>query len=240
MDAAIQVENLSKIYGRVRAVDGASFSCRRGEVFGLLGPNGAGKSTTLRVLATVIRPTGGRALVAGYDVTRAPGEVRRRIGVLPEQTGVYQRLTARECVRYFGRLHGVPAARLEATIEELLGTLGLTEDADRPTGQFSRGMRQKVAIAQALVHAPEVVFLDEPTAGLDVLSARAVREVIARLRAEGRCVVLSTHVMDEAERLCDRVGVIHRGRIVAEGPVGEVRGANRLEEIFVQLVGEPQ
>jgi sodium transport system ATP-binding protein len=225
----------------VRAVDGATFTAQQGEILGLLGPNGAGKTTTLRMLATVLRPSSGRASVAGFDVERQMSEVREHLGVLPEYWGLYGRLTPREHLRYFGRLHRLRGPELEARIEALLADLEMGEYADRRCEPFSKGMKQKVALGRALIHNPQHLLLDEPTAGLDVMSARNVRELIARFRAEGRCVILSTHLLSEAERLCDRLVIIRRGRTAGQGtPEALMRqtGQASLEEAFVALVGE--
>ena len=237
----IEVQNLVKHFGPIRAVDGVSFVCQDGEVFGLLGPNGAGKTTTLRMLATVLQPMAGTAKVDGHDVVKEPTEVRQAVGVLPETVGLYGRLTAREQLRYFGRLYGLDDAALEGRIEELLAMLEMAEYADRRCEGFSKGMRQKVALARALIHDPRTMIQDEPTAGLDVMSARSVREFIDRFREEGRCVLLSTHVMSEAERFCDRIAIIHKGKILVQGTPDELRqrtGEENLEEAFVRLVGE--
>jgi sodium transport system ATP-binding protein len=230
--------DLHKRFRSFHAVRGVSFHCYAGEVFGLLGPNGAGKTTTIRMLTTVLRPTAGTAYVSGHDVVREPEEVRRLIGVLPENAGVYGRLTARDMIRYAGRLYGVAPGELEARIEEVAEALELTPHLDRLTDTFSKGMKQKVNVARAIIHNPPVVFLDEPTSGLDVLSARSVREFIQRFKAEGRCVIMSTHVMEEAERLCDRVVIIAGGRVQAEGRLADLKAQTGLglEEIFVQLV----
>jgi len=237
----IEVQNLVKHFGPIRAVDGVSFVCRDGEVFGLLGPNGAGKTTTLRMLATMLQPVAGTARVDGRDVLKEPAEVRQAIGVLPETVGLYGRLTAREQLRYFGKLYGLADAAIERRIEELLAMLEMADYADRRCEGFSKGMRQKVALGRALIHDPRTMILDEPTAGLDVMSARSVREFIDRFRREGRCVLLSTHVMSEAERLCDRIAIIHKGKIMVQGTLDELRqrtGEENLEEAFVRLVGE--
>jgi sodium transport system ATP-binding protein len=236
----IEVENLAKHFGAVKAVDGVSFSARDGEVLGLLGPNGAGKTTTMRLLATVLRPTSGTARVDGHDLLREPEAVRAAVGILPENWGLYGRLTPREHLRYFGRLYRQDGARLDRRIAELIGALDMGEYADRRCDPFSKGMKQKVALARALIHNPKTMLLDEPTSGLDVMSARGVRDLIRRFRDEGRCVLLSTHLLAEAERLCDRIAVIQRGRIIALGTPDELRrqtGQATLEEAFVQLVG---
>jgi len=236
----IEVLNLVKHYGPVRAVDGISFVCPNGQVTGLLGPNGAGKTTTLRVIATVLRPTAGTARVDGHDVTRNGREARALLGVLPETVGIYHRLTPREQLRYFGRLYGLKGEELKRRIETLIELLEMGDFADRRAGEFSKGMRQKLALARALIHNPPNLLLDEPTAGLDVMSARKVREMIGRFKQEGRCVLLSTHVMSEAERLCDRIVIIHKGKILIQGTPDELRaqtGEEDLEEAFIKLVG---
>ncbi len=238
----IEVVDLVKHFGPVRAVDGISFTAREGEVLGLLGPNGAGKSTTLRMLSTVLRPSAGTARVDGHDLRSEPAAVRAALGVLPEYWGLYGRLTPREHLRYFGRLYGMGGDRLESRIQAVVALFGIEEYADRRCEPFSKGMKQKVALGRALIHDPRHLLLDEPTAGLDVMSARGVREVIARLRDEGRCVILSTHILAEAERLCDRLELIDQGRVVASGTPEEIRklaGRESLEEAFVALVGEP-
>ena len=240
----IRVENLEKSFqdasrGEVRAVDGVSFEARPGRILGLLGPNGAGKTTTLRMIATILRPTGGRIVVAGHDVATDPEAVRRQIGFLSGATGVYERLTAREVLVYFARLHGMTATEAAARAAALIRLFDLGEIADGVVGKFSSGQRQKVSIARALVHDPPVVILDEPTVSLDVLVARAVVDFVARLRDEGKCVVLSSHVMSEVERLCDEVVVIDRGQVRAHGSVDEIRGAGTLEDAFFALVESP-
>ncbi len=237
----IDVEGLAKHFNGVRAVDGVTFAAREGEVLGLLGPNGAGKTTTLRLLATVLRPTAGSAKVGGYDLLTDPAAVRATLGVLPEYWGLYGRLTPREHLRYFGRLHGLAGESLEKRIEEVVALLEIEEYADRRCEPFSKGMKQKVALGRALIHNPHHLLLDEPTAGLDVMSVRCVRDLIARFRDEGRCLVLSTHILGEAERLCTRLAIIQRGRIIACGSPEELvrqTGEASLEGAFVQLLGE--
>ncbi len=237
----IEVQELVKHFGPVRAVDGLTFTARQGEVLGLLGPNGAGKTTTLRMLATVLVPTSGTARVGGHDVRGEPEAVRADLGVLPEYWGLYGRLTPCEHLRYFGRLHGLRGSALEARIRALIADLEMDEYADRRCEPFSKGMKQKVALGRALIHDPQHLLLDEPTAGLDVMSARNVRDLIARFRSEGRCVILSTHILGEAERLCDRLAIIDHGRVVASGTPEALQretGQATLEEAFVHLVGE--
>jgi sodium transport system ATP-binding protein len=237
----IHVEHLAKHFRKFQALADVSFDALDGQVFGLLGPNGAGKTTTLRILATVLEPDRGAATVSGYDIRSQKALVRAHLGILIENAGLYQQLTARECLRYVGRLHGLAGPVLEQRIERLVGDLGMESFIDRKTGGFSRGMTRKVITGMALVHDPPNVIFDEPTAGLDVISTRAVRDIIRRFRAEGRCVILSTHLMDEVERLCDRVAIIHRGAILATGSPAELiaaQGVDDLESAFVRIVGE--
>ncbi len=237
----IEVQGLAKHFGAVRAVDGLTFRAEQGEVLGLLGPNGAGKTTTLRMLSTVLLPSAGTAQVGGHDVRSQATAVRADLGVLPEYWGLYGRLTPREHLRYFGRLHGLQGAALEARIQTLIADLEMDEYADRRCEPFSKGMKQKVALGRALIHNPQHLLLDEPTAGLDVMSARNVRDLIERFRAEGRCVILSTHILSEAERLCDRLTIVDHGRVVASGTPADLlrqTGQATLEDAFVQLVGE--
>ena len=236
----IQVNALYKSFGDVRALQGVSFTASDGQITGLLGPNGAGKTTTLRILYTVLQPDHGTAVVDGCDVVKAPQGVQRRIGALPETQGLYPRLTARENVRYYGRLHGLEGAALEQEIEALIELFEMQAYADRPTAGFSRGERLKVAIARALVHQPQNVLLDEPTTGLDVVSTRAMREVIRRFRDRGKCVLFSSHVMQEVSALCDHIVVIAQGQVVADGTPDELReltGQANLEDAFVTATG---
>jgi sodium transport system ATP-binding protein len=240
----IQVENLSKSFrdlrrGQVLAVDRISFEARPGEIFGLLGPNGAGKTTAMRILCTVLRPSGGRARVAGYDVATEAADVRRHIGFMSANTAIYDRMSAWELIEYFGRLYGMEPGPLRARMEEVFATLQMNDFRDVLGAKMSTGMRQKVSIARAIVHDPPVLVFDEPTLGLDVLVARAVLQNIERLRALGKCVLFSTHIMREVERLCDRVAVISRGRIQACGTLDELRerhGERDVEELFFKLV----
>jgi sodium transport system ATP-binding protein len=236
----VEADHLEKRFPGYAAVRGISLRCYAGEVFGLLGPNGAGKTTTLRMLTTVLRPTAGTARIAGHDVVTDSAAVRRAIGVLPENAGVYGRLTARESIRYTGQLYGVPADALDARLEALAATLDLTPHLDRLCETFSKGMKQKVNVARALVHNPPVIFLDEPTSGLDVISARAVRDFVEGAKRDGRCVILSTHVMDEADKLCDRVAIVAAGRVRAEGTLADLKAQSGLdlEDLFVQQVAE--
>jgi len=236
----IEVDGLRKTFGSVVAVEGVSFRAENGVVTGLLGPNGAGKTTTLRMLTTLLEPDGGTCRVDGIDVFRDPMASRQRLGVLPDVHGLYPRLTPREHVRYFAALHGIDARRADQRCDALFQLLGLGELADRRVEGFSHGERTKVALARALVHDPGNVLLDEPTNGLDVMSTRAVREIIRALREQGRCVLFSSHVMQEVAALCDRVVVIARGRVVADGTPDELRaraGRESLEEAFVQVIG---
>jgi ABC-type multidrug transport system ATPase subunit len=235
----IRCEALTKRFGELTAVDRVSFEVGKGEVFGLLGPNGAGKTTTLRLLSTLLRPTSGTATIAGHDLLRDPQMVRESIGVLPEDAGLYDRLTPREHLLYYGRLHGMPKDRLERRIDELLEIMELTDRANTKVGDFSKGMKQKVALLRAFVHDPPVLLLDEPTAGLDVMSSRSIHALVERFQKEGRAIMVSTHNMTEAQKLCRRVGIIDHGRIVGIGTVEELETLTHqkdLESVFVQLV----
>ena len=243
----IEVQGLGKTFvargTEIRAVDDVSFVARDGEITGLLGPNGAGKTTTLRMLYTLMRPDAGRVLVDGLDPGEHPGEVRRRLGVLPDARGVYKRLTARENIEYFARLHGLERAAAAGRIEQLVAALGMQEFIDRRTEGFSQGQRTKTAIARALVHGPRNVLLDEPTNGLDVMTTRSLRQFLRRLRDEGRCVLFSSHIMQEVAALCDRIVVIAGGQVVAEGTPGQLReqtGRENLEDAFVQVIGSDE
>ena len=241
---AVLADRLTKTFpdlrgGQVVAARAVSFECRSGEVFGLLGPNGAGKTTTLRMLSTALRPTSGTPRVAGHDVVREPLEVRRRLGFLSGSTGLYARLTPRETLQYFGRLHGLPREPLLARTAELLKLLELEQYADVRCDRLSTGNRQKTSIARAVVHDPPVLILDEPTVGLDVLAAAALVRFIGDCRQKGKCVLLSTHTLSEAEKLCDRLAVIHAGEVRAVGTLAELRaqtGKEYLEEVFLELV----
>jgi sodium transport system ATP-binding protein len=239
----ITVERVAKSFGahhEVRAVDAVSLTAPDGEITGLLGPNGAGKTTLLRVLATLIVPDAGSAHMDGRDVVRDRYAVRERVGVLSDARGLYPRLTARENIAYFGALHGLRGAALDARVDALLDTLGLRPLADRRTQGFSQGERMKVAIARALVHDPPNILLDEPTNGLDIMSVRALREQLRGLRAAGKCLLFSSHVMQEVAALCDRIVILAHGRVVAHGTAAELvarTGAPTLEEAFVSLLG---
>jgi sodium transport system ATP-binding protein len=225
--------------GDVCAVNGVSFSCRPGEVYGLLGANGAGKTTALRILATILSPTEGTAVVAGFDVAKDPQSVRARVGFLSAATALYGRLSAREMVEYFGRLHGLDEATLRLRIDQVFTRLEMNGFRDRRCDQLSTGIRQKVSIARTLVHDPPVMIFDEPTVGLDVMAARTIVAFIRECRENGKTVVFSTHVMSEVEKLCDRVGIIHRGALLAEGTLPELRaryGIQDLEELFVKVI----
>mgnify|MGYP000988721974 FL=1 len=236
----IEVQDLAKHFGAVKAVDGVSFSARDGEITGLLGPNGAGKTTTLRMLYTLMKPDRGRVLVDGIDAARDPDAVRRRLGVLPDARGLYKRLSARENIEYFGRLHGIDAATLRNRTDALIAALEMADIAARKTEGFSQGQRVKTAIARALVHDPKNLILDEPTNGLDVMATRAMRRFLKQQRDEGRCVLFSSHIMQEVAALCDRIVVIARGRVVADGSAEALRaqtGEANLEDAFVKIIG---
>ena len=236
----IRVNGLQKRFGQVHAVNGVSFDARDGAITGLLGPNGAGKTTTLRMLYGVMKPDNGDIQVDDVDAVASPQAAQGRLGVLPDGFGLYPRLTAREHIYYFGELHGITGAALRARAEELFELLDMKAIADRRTGGFSHGERTKVAIARALVHGPRNVLLDEPTNGLDVMSTRAVRAIVRRLRQSGHCVVFSSHVMQEVSALCDAIVVVAAGRVVARGTPDELRrqtGYDSLEDAFVALAG---
>ena len=239
----IRVENLHKRFGQVVAVDGVSFTAEDGKVTGLLGPNGAGKTTTLRMLYALMRPDQGTIDVDGIDAVRHPQQAQSHLGVLPDVSGLYPRLTPREHIAYYGALHGLSGAVLHNRMAHLLTLLDMDGIADRRTQGFSHGERTKVALARAVVHDPRNIILDEPTNGLDVMSTRAVRDIIRAFRAEGRCVLFSSHIMQEVSALCDHILVIAKGRVVASGTPDDLRtqtGHQNLEDAFVALVGLDQ
>jgi sodium transport system ATP-binding protein len=243
----IRVEALRKSFrtggGLVQAVDGVTFDAADGQITGLLGPNGAGKTTTLRMLYTLMSPDAGRVLVDGLDAATEPARVRATLGVLPDARGIYKRLTARENVAYFGALHGLEPSTIAARTKRLCRALDMHEFIDRRAEGFSQGQRTKTAIARALVHDPRNVVLDEPGNGLDVMTTRALREFLLQLRADGRCVLLSSHILQEVARLCDRIVVIAHGRVVAAGTPEELRAATgcaNLEDAFVKAIGSDE
>jgi sodium transport system ATP-binding protein len=247
-NVVVKAEALTKTYADLRrgpfvALDGLSFSASAGEVFGLLGPNGAGKTTALRILSTVLQPTSGTAKVNGFDCVTQPEMVRHHIGFMSANTAVYDRMTAWEMVEYFGRLYGMEAEQLRDRMESLFERLQMQKIRDLLGAKMSTGMKQKVSIARAIVHDPPVLIFDEATSGLDVLVARALLETVAELRDMGKCIVFSTHIMREAERLCDRVAIMHQGRILAEGTLEmlhEQHGEQDLEDLFFHLIGEQE
>ncbi len=244
----IQALSLTKAYsdfvrGDVLALSGVSFSASPGQIYGLLGPNGAGKTTALRILSTVLQPTSGTAIVGGFDCVTQPEMVRHQIGFISANTAVYDRMTAWEMVAYFGRLYGMSDDELRERIELLFDRFQMQEIRDLLGAKMSTGMKQKVSVARALVHDPPVLIFDEATTGLDVLVARALLDVVAELRDQGKCIIFSTHIMREAERLCDRIAIMHRGQILAEGTLKELHDQHEerdLEELFFQLIKRQQ
>ena len=239
----ITVRNLHKSFGSVKAVRGVSFEARDGEITGLLGPNGAGKTTTLRMLYSLLPPDQGEIRIDGLDPTADAMAIKRTLGVVPDGRGLYTRLTARENIVYYGELHGMGKEALDERIAELTKTLGMADFIDRRTEGFSQGQRVKVAIARAMIHRPQTVLMDEPSNGLDVMSTRALREYIRSLKAGGHSVVLSTHIMQEVAALCDRIVIIAKGEVAANGTAEELMrrsGCDSLEDAFVKLIGSEE
>jgi len=239
-EVAIIIDNLTKRFEDVTAVDELSLEVEKGELFGLLGPNGAGKTTTINVLCGLLEPTNGSVSVGGYDVRKEPSKVKELIGVCPQDTAVFSYLTGRENVELFGSLHAMPKEKLKKNTEELLAKLGLLDDANRRVGKYSAGMRRRINLLMALVHDPEIAFLDEPTVAMDVQSRHAVWDFIKELKKQNKTVILTTHYMEEAEELCDRVGIIDYGKLIALGSPKQLKAkfkAKNLEEVFIQLTG---
>ena len=239
MPAILKIANLTKKFGEFTAIDEINFEAFAGQIFGLLGPNGAGKTTTIRTIATVLNPTFGTAEVCGFDILENPQEVRKNIGVLTTDIGVYDRFTGRENLRYFGELYGLFGQPLEKRIEELSKLLEMEDFLDRKSGEYSTGMKQKLAIARSVIHNPKVIIFDEPTAGLDVLASQTVLNFMRKAKEMGKCVILSTHQMVDAEKLCDRIAIIHRGKLIALDTVEAVKRQTKtgnLEDAFLALV----
>jgi sodium transport system ATP-binding protein len=240
----IEVNDIGKVFvdknkKEVRAVDGVSFQAHPGEIFGVLGPNGAGKTTLLRMLATILAPTSGGAKVSGYDVRSQPEQVRANIGFLTGSAGLYERLTPREVLAYFGELNGMRADVIKQRTEDIFDRLKMREFADRRCDKLSTGQKQRTSIARAILHNPPVLFFDEPTSGLDIMSARTVVDFIRRCRDEGRTVIFSTHIMSEVEALCDRIAIIYGGKCIAVGTLAELRartGETLFENVFLRLI----
>jgi sodium transport system ATP-binding protein len=239
----LEVSQLKRSFGAVAAVKGVSFTAKDGEITGLLGPNGAGKTTTFRMLYGILKPDAGSVTVDGIDVTHAPIKALSRMGVLPDARGLYKRLTAEENIRFYAELQGVDPTLIDGRVASLINTLGLSDIAKRRCDGFSQGERVKTAIARALVHDPQNLLLDEPTNGLDVIATRAMREFLKKERDSGRCVLLSTHLMQEVSALCDRIVIIHQGQVIAQGTPAELRqlsGKESLEDTFMTLIEETE
>ena len=238
----IEIKNLSKKFKNVIAVNNISFNVSDGEVVGLLGENGAGKTTTLRLLATMLKPTGGTAVIDGFDIIKEPDKVRGQIGILfGGEIGLYDRLTARENINYFAKLNNMDEDEAEKSINYLTDVLEMKDFIDRRVGKFSRGMKQKVAIARSIVHKPTVMLFDEPTAGLDVTASRIVQDFILKCKSQNKAIIFSSHSMQEVEKLCDRIVIIHKGNIVEEGTIKHIKEkyeSDNMEDIFVKLVGD--
>ncbi|MDD2503606.1 MAG: ATP-binding cassette domain-containing protein [Clostridia bacterium] len=237
----IETKNLTKHFGEVVAVDNLSLHVNRGEIYGLLGENGAGKTTTLRMLATMLQPTSGNAVLAGYDLVKNPEKVRSSIGILfGGDSGLYDRLTAAENIAYFGRLNNMSELLLQDRIRELTEVFGMEEYIKRRAGKFSKGMKQKAAFARSIIHNPDIMLFDEPTSGLDVSAIRNVHEFILDCRSQGKSIILSSHSMSEVEKLCDRIGIIHKGKLVAQGSIAQLQEQHQgksLEDIFIEVAG---
>src|SRR5665648_84790 len=242
----IQVEGLTKIFndkkrGKKVAVNHLNFNCRKGKIFGLLGPNGAGKTTTLRILATMMLPTKGKVIVNGCDVVKEASKVRRKIGFLYRETGLYDRFTPRETVKFFGRINGIEEKIIEKRIAEIFHNLDMENFQDVRVNKLSTGMKQKLSIARSIIHDPPVLILDEPTVGLDIITARTVIEYVKSFRDQGKCIIYSTHIMQEAEQLCDMIAIIHQGNLIAQGTLKELKknsSFDDLEEIFFELINQ--
>jgi sodium transport system ATP-binding protein len=242
----IQVEGLTKIFhdkkrGEVIAVNNLKFNCQRGKIYGLLGPNGAGKTTTLRILATMILPTKGKVKVNGFDVVKEPREVRKQIGFLSSETGLYDRFTPRETVKFFGRINGMEDRIIEKRMTEIFHNLDMEDFQDVRVNKLSTGMKQKLSIARCIIHDPPILILDEPTVGLDIITARIVTEYVKGFREQGKCIIYSTHIMREAERLCDVIAIIHQGNLITQGKLEELKknsSSEDLEEIFFELIAK--
>jgi sodium transport system ATP-binding protein len=243
-NATIAVENLTKTFkdpkrGEVHAVDHVSFQVGKGEIFGLLGPNGAGKTTTLRLLSTLLKPSSGTAILGGFDIVQEPAKVREQIGFLAGETGLYARMTPREILKFFGQMNGMSGTALTQRVNDMIQRFDISKFADTRTDKLSTGMKQKTAIARTMLHNPPILILDEPTAGLDVPSARNIEEAVLEAKQEGKCVIYSTHIMEEAEFLSDRIAVINEGRITMTGTMDDLRaatGKQRLREVFLELL----
>jgi len=238
----IELLELTKEFGRLRAVDRLSFRIEKGEIFGLLGENGAGKTTTLRILATMLAPTSGTAIIDGIDITKEPEKVRRKIGILfGSESGLYNRLTASENIEYFGLLHDMKKDEIKRRIDELVKRFQMEDFIKKPAAKLSKGMKQKVCFVRSIIHNPDIMLFDEPTNSLDVTSALEVHEFIRLCKTEGRTIIFSSHTMSEVEKLCDRVAIIHKGILVAIGTIDEIKQrfkGDRFEDIFVRLVGD--
>jgi len=240
----IQVEGLTKIFndkkrGKVVAVNNLKFNCRKGQIFGLLGPNGAGKTTTLRILATMMLPTKGKVMVNEFDVVKEANKVRRQIGFLSSETGLYDRFTPRETIRFFGRINGMEDKIIKKRMAEIFHNLDMEDFQDVRVHKLSTGMKQKLSIARCIIHDPPILILDEPTVGLDIIIARIVTEYVKSFREQGKCIIYSTHIMREAERLCDVIGIIHQGNLITQGTIEELKrnsSSDDLEEIFFALI----
>lgn len=237
----LAIKNISKEFKDIKAVDNLSFHVSEGEIVGLLGENGAGKTTTLRMISTMLKPTKGTIEVNGYDVIREPSKVRGEIGILfGGDVGLYDRLSARENIEYFGRLYGMTQKKINKKMEELIKDLGMEEYIDRKAGKFSRGMKQKVSIARSIIHSPKVMLFDEPSTGLDVSATRIIHEFILKCKNENKIILLSSHSMTEVEKLCDRIIIIQKGRLIEEGTIEQLKKKYdnyNLEEVFIKLIG---
>ena len=234
----IEVKELKKNFGKVIALDGASFSAKDGKITALLGPNGAGKSTCLRILSTIIKPSSGEATVSGFDVLKDSFEVRKQIGVLPHNSGIYSRLNATENIEYYGQLHGIQAEELKEKTESLLEQLQMKDFCLRPAEGYSQGQKIKVALARALIHDPLNILLDEPSSGLDIMATRALRDIINGLKDRGKCILFSSHIMQEVETLCEDIVIINKGVVKFNGTIDEFRnhsGSQDLEEAFLKI-----
>ena len=239
----IEVDRISKRFGSTTAVNAISFSVFPGEIFGFLGPNGAGKTTTIKMLTGLVRPTSGRARLAGFDIVRSPLQAKRVFGYVPDEPNVYAKLTAREFLDFVGDVYGMSPVKKARRISELLELFDLTHDADGMLGSFSHGMKQKIMLCSALLHEPKIYFLDEPTVGLDPRSARLLKNILRSIATCEGAIFMSTHIMEIAQALCDRIAIIDRGNIVAIGTVDELRrsrGHDTLEDVFLGLTGTPE